>query len=553
MKTSILSLIFTITSFFTLYAQVQQEWVQRYNGPGNSEDRANHIVIDLSGNVYVTGFSIGSGTAWDIATIKYNSAGVQQWVQRYNGQGSGWDVAYRIAVDRLGNVYVTGASEGIGTFDDYVTIKYNSDGVQQWVQTYNGPGNDWDHAYRIGLDLFGNVYVTGRSIGSGTDFDYATIKYNSDGVQQWVQRYNGPGNSWDMAFSIAVHPLGDVFVTGTSVGSGTDYDYATIKYNSDGVQQWVQRYNGPGNGWDDAYGIAVDRLGNVYVTGRSIGSGTGWDVATIKYNSNGVQQWVQRYNGPGNGWDGAGSIAVNPLGSVYVTGSSVGIGTGFDYNTIKYNSDGVQQWVQRYNGPGNGQDNAFSIDLDPSGSVYVNGASIGSGTGLDYATIKYSSSGEEQWVERYNGPANDWDFGNNIAVHPSGDVYVAGMSAGIGTSLDYATIKYSRVHGNYVVGINPESGEIPHEFKLYQNYPNPFNPATKIRFDLPSNGKREMSNVKLIVYDILGREIATLVNEGMLPGTYEVDWDAASYPSGVYFYKLTTESFTETKSMMLIK
>ena len=114
-------------------------------------------------------------------------------------------------------------------------------------------------------------------------------------IQEWVARYNGPGNDYDVAKSIAVDNAGNVYVTGSSVGSVND-DYATIKYNSDGVQQWVARYSGPDNQGDNPTSIAVDNLGNVYVTGFSYGSSYA-DYATIKYNSAGVEQWVANIMG----------------------------------------------------------------------------------------------------------------------------------------------------------------------------------------------------------------------------------------------------------------
>src|SRR4030095_4107949 len=149
--------------------------------------------------------------------------------------------------------------------------------TQAWVARYNGPGNLDDGGHAIVGDNLGNVYVTGGSHGLGTDLDYATIKYNSARAQQWVARYNGPANGWDRAAAIARDSSGNVYVTGQSLGLGTDYDYATVKYNSAGQQQWVARYNGPGNGEDDAVAIATDGSGNVYVTGQSTGLGTGFD------------------------------------------------------------------------------------------------------------------------------------------------------------------------------------------------------------------------------------------------------------------------------------
>jgi len=439
--------ILTINFLIILNAfpQVTEEWVARYNGPGSYNDWARAIAVDSSGNVYVTGASDGWGSSSDYVTIKYNSAGVKQWMARYNSPRNSGDEAYAIAIDSSGNVYVTGYSVGSGNYLDYATIKYNSSGVQQWVARYNGPGNDYDVAYVIALDSSGNVYVTGESNGSGTSYDYATIKYNNTGVEEWVARYNGLGNDWDVAYAIALDSSGNVYVTGESAGSGTSYDYATIKYNNSGVEEWVARYNGPGNDEDYAYAIALDSSGNVYVTGRSYGSGTSLDYATIKYNNAGVQQWVSRYNSPGNLSDYARAIAVDSSGNVYVTGRSIGSGTYSDYATIKYNSAGVQQWSSRYNGTGNVNDYANAIALDSSGNVYVTGWSYGSGTSNDdYATIKYNNAGVQQWVARYNGPGNEDDRAEAIDVDSSGNVYVTGGSDGSGTYYDYATIKYSQ-------------------------------------------------------------------------------------------------------------
>jgi hypothetical protein len=108
-----------------------------------------------------------------------------------------------------------------------------------------------------------------------------------------------------------------------------------------------------------------------------------------------------------------------------------------------------------------------------------------------------------------------------------------------------------------LVEISENYNSISDYYFLYQNYPNPFNPVTKIKFDIPKNGFpiKTFGNdrVMLKVYDILGKEIQTLVNEQLQPGTYEVTFDGSNLPSGVYFYKLTAGDYTETKKMLMIK
>jgi len=257
-----------------LSRDVDTAWVKHYASVlESSRDIVTAITTDASGNVYVTGYSEVSGRGSDYATIKYDAVGVEQWIVLYNGPGYSEDWSWAIAVDNSENVYVTGFSEDSGTGFDYATIKYDAAGNEQWVARYTSSGNFDDFALAISVDGSGNVYVTGYSGKPYTGDDYTTIKYDAAGVEQWISHYSGPGYSEDWAEAIAVDDSGNVYVTGGSSGSGTRFDYATIKYNAVGAEQWIARYNGPKNSIDRACAIALDDPGNVYVTGYSEGIG----------------------------------------------------------------------------------------------------------------------------------------------------------------------------------------------------------------------------------------------------------------------------------------
>ena len=277
-----------------------------------------------------------------------------------------------------------------------------------WEKRYNGTGNGYDEATSLFVDAAGNIYVAGASTGSGSGKDFTVVKYNSDGLTQWVGRYNGPGNADDDAYLVKVDNAGNVYVSGASTGSGSGLDYCVVKYNSAGVQQWASRYNGPGNATDEVYSLQFDNSGNVYITGYSNGGSTGDDICTIKYNSSGAQQWMVRYNGSANNDDYGNSIAIDNAGNSYVTGAVTRTGSDLDYITVKYNASGVQIWSVFYNGPGNGEDFPSSNAIDANGNIFVTGYSYGSTSGPDYCTIKYNNSGAQQWVQRYDGP-DGWD------------------------------------------------------------------------------------------------------------------------------------------------
>jgi uncharacterized delta-60 repeat protein len=413
-----------------------QSWVATYNGSADNDDFVRSIAVDRAGNVYETGYAKES-SGYDYVTLKYDSTGKLLWRAAYDAAGKN-DQATAVVLDDAGNVYVTGSSQLESGGWDYLTLKYDSNGTQLWARRFNGADSGDDMASAIAVDTKGNVFVTGKSQNASTNFQYATVKYDQSGNQLWVRTYVGPGATEDDPNSLAVDSDGNVYVTGQSKGVGSDFDYATIKYSPNGNQLWVARYDGPSSSVDQAIKVVVDSVHNVYVTGTSKGTGTNFDYTTLKYSPAGVQLWAARYNGPANRNDKATDLAVDANGNVFTTGSSETSATRSDYATVKYSPDGVQLWAQRYDY--GDDDDANALVLDPSGDVYVTGQSKTSSTGYDFATVKYlGADGTQAWVTRFDSGNGNKDTAIALALDTQFNVYVAGQAF---DHLDYTLIKY---------------------------------------------------------------------------------------------------------------
>jgi hypothetical protein len=434
-KTLLISFI-TLLTTSRLFAQTHTAWVENhYCGPYTG---AHDITVDNLGNVYVTG-----ECSMDYITIKYYPNGDTAWTRKHNSAGNGEDVGYAIAVDDSGNVFVTGVTglfySGIGSYDDITTIKYYPNGDTSWVRDYSHSANSEEFVYDIAVDGSGNCYVTGYSHGWMSLRDFVTIKYYPNGDTAWLRRYNGPDNGGDESYAITVDSTENVYVTGRSYANEKGQEYTTIKYDSSGNETWVRRYTGSANGWDEAKDIAVDKDGNVYVTGRTHNSVTGFDLGTIKYDLDGDELWVRIYSGTETYYeDRAYDVAVDDFNNVYVSGIT-GYYPDYNYLTIKYDSLGSELWARIYDGPANSQDYCYDMAVDNYGNVYVTGWSAkvsGDPWSLDFATVMYNQDGNELCVKRYGGSGDEEAFA--LTVDDSANVYVTGSNNGVGLT----TIKY---------------------------------------------------------------------------------------------------------------
>src|SRR4030095_1258976 len=516
--------ILLITHCALLIAQQPtQEWASRYQRTTSSPALANYLALDKLGDSYVCGTVFNSVTRNDIVLIKYNSSGDTAWTRRFNNNNYE-DFPKGIAADSIGNVYITSESGPSGNLNVFLTLKYSPSGALLWSKVYGFSGMSQSPNDMV-IDKQGNnLYITGTNGNNGTAI---TIKYNSIGDSQWVKikqlssfRYYGVGIAVDN---------NNVYTGIIRVDNVNLDEYVAVKYDLNGNEQWTAIHDN-NSGFNSLADIAVDNSGNSFIGGNTLSGYT-----TIKFNSLGSEQWTRNYTN--NIGEFLNVILTDNNGNCYVTGGSSVGSSNYDYLTIKYNVPGDSLWTRRYNGPGNENDEAYSMTIDIDGNVYITGRSIGPNLNWDYATVKYNTSGVQQWVARFQS-----GIAHGIAVDKFNNVFVTGRSD-TGGLPGYATVKYSQV-----VGVNPISNEIPNQFNLFQNYPNPFNPETKIIYELPKS-----SLVFLGIYDILGNETAVLINQKQIAGKYEVSFNGTNLSSGIYFYHLEADDFVQSKKMVLVK
>ncbi len=444
MKQTLFYQILGIVAFLLLFGNVQaqtlvnKEWEQSNGIPDSIAFSAS--TLDGQENLIVTSNAITAGQQANLLVMKYDKDGNLLWQDTYNGAFNGKDYGIALTTDNSNNIYVAGASQTGAISSDYIIRKYDELGVLQWSSTYSGSGV-YNAPTAICVDNSGNVFATGATFSLGTQTDYATLKFDSNGVQQWLEAYNY-ANLYDVPAGIEVGATGNVYVTGASASSNNNYDYATVEYDAlTGNQVNVSRVTAPGSGFDKATAMARDNAGNLYITGSAFETSTNsYDIKTIKLNSSLVLQWIRTYDKAGLE-DVANTIDVDNGGNVYVGGYVTTSNEGRNFITLKYDANGNLLWDKEYN------DNLFSLndelrklDADDLGSVIVTGESEKAG-GKDFVTIKYDADGELVWLKEFDAN-NGNDSPTDVKTDGQGNTYVTGKAFD-GTSFQNTVVKYS--------------------------------------------------------------------------------------------------------------
>jgi len=530
------------------FSQLGFHWIDIQPGMINNVNANFSIAEDLSGNFYTTGFEYLSNYS-DIKIIKFNSSGNILWMRSYNGSANLSDGGNSIAIDRANNVYISGYVTKTPVNTDIVLLKYNPDGDLIWDKEFSGSANLNDFGGSVVTDDSGNVFLSGNTSHTVSGSDITLIKYDSSGSFKWVKYYNSGLDTNDYDLKMKMDRNGNLCIAGYNNNStGNNTKTLALKFDHDGDLLWNRIYNGPKSGFNTPHDFIVDRSDNMIITGCSPGIGSGiYDYITIKYDPDGEMKWLSRYNQQGTYYDVANSLAEGSDGSIYVTGVS-GIlinQSTFDIVTIKYDSNGTQKWSAIYNGAGNNTDIGNKILIDENENVFVTGITSGQGTLKDIVIIKYDSAGNQNDLLNFNSVNN---LNENIyegIISSNGELILAGNVQTGNTSYSALTMSISTK-----TNINVNSNLIPDDFKLYQNYPNPFNPKTIINYELQVSGD---DLVSLKVFDVLGNEVAVLVNEKQNAGSYSVEFDGSNFSSGIYLYTLSTNGISNTMKMIMLK
>lgn len=482
-----------------------EEWVTTTDGEGNVTGFVRDATLDQSGNIYVAAVALDSTGKRDVVTAKFSSTGQQLWSATYKGAAGGDDEPLGIEVDADGSVYMSGNSVGIETGMDYLTVKYNADGSEGWVSRFNN--SEYDFVSEMRLDSSGNIVVGG----------YPSIaKYDPNGLLLWSTAT--PSSTLSL---MEVDDSGNIITVQYEWGNG---DHYLMKYDPLGVLMWQREITG----YYPIDDLMIDDSENIYLTSGASYSNSD---STSKFDSSGNRLWALGVGGT--------EIKMSYDGSVYVANDE-----GWPDDWLhKIAPQGTIVWSraipQLYS-------TKTLLGIDGEGQVYITGIEPGE----DYQpglmrTYQYNPSGEQTWSGFYDDNGRGEFRPGFLEIDSHGNVHLIGEKVGKDFSSMPFVLKYAE---NGIVSSADLGDGHPHEFSLAQNYPNPFNGETSFRLQIADYGL-----ASLVVFDLLGQHVATILNEPLAPGTYTRRWDAAGLPSGVYFYRLQSGNFVETKKLVLLR
>lgn len=475
------------------------------------------------------------------------------WTRTYGGDDHDYATSFLQTVD--GGYLLSGITYSYGAGDkDVYLVRTDSNGDTLWTKTYGDTLIDNVFSIKPTSD---SGYIIGgwSSSRSGTneDFDCYMLKIDRAGFLQWESYCTDSSNCG--AYDIVQTDDGGYLLAGGAKSSNItmNFDLFVARADQFGDTIWTRRYVVPGRElWDGiAYTIIGTADGNYVVAGEIfLQMENRSDIYILKIDDNGDTLWTRLidYDLREYAWD----CAETPEGDIVLTGWTWG---GFSDTTgdeiylakLSQNGDPLWQKTFAYEWPECSYNDGWAVAVDPADHGYIIAGDTRPApvTSRDIYIIKTDTEGDTIWTTRIDDYEDESPY--DIIITGDNSFAVCGQKYVV-NSHGYAFKDFYLLKFDLTTGTAESDSRLPVDINLTQNYPNPFNSSTTIGFVL--SGPRD---VRITVYDILGREVRTLMDGNLRAGKYSVIMDASELSSGIYFYKLTAGDIVEEKSMLLLK
>jgi len=456
----------------------------------------------------------------------------------------GWEAEYYCVVDETSdNGYIVAGYTYSFSFPALAwLIKLDTNGDSTWSKLY-GPAGTFSFSVQQTLD--GGYITTGDACNDSTgSVDVWLMKTDEIGNTVWTRKFGG-NTYYDAGFDVKQTLDGGYIIIGDTFSFGAGgRDIILIKTDSLGNNVWIKTFGGPNS--DGGNSVQQTNDGGYILIGstNSFGQGNA-DLWLIRSNSSGDSVWSKTFGGVLSDY-GVTALQTSDLGFILAGWTkSSGIG-GADVWLIRTDSFGNIIWSKTYGGLSD--DYGYSMDLTSDGGFIIVGSTESFGFGeIDVFLIKTGSDGDTLWTRTYGGIQEE--EGYSVKQTNDEGYIIAGRTESFGAGdYDFWIIKTDSLGNTHFPTDVDLNNDPVLDFRLSQNYPNPFNPITVIKYKIPG-----ISFVTIKVYDVLGSEVTTLVNEEKPAGEYEVEFNGSELTSGIYFYQLKAGSFVETKKMAFIK
>jgi hypothetical protein len=532
-----IKVLLCITFFFQYLLYCQQltpvtDWIKSYKDAEAKPVGAAYYIMGDSNYIYLSGGIARPDRTSYLSLSQFSSEGTRFVIADYETLPNVTDGAGKLALDLNNNIYAAGTTSYVGSKSRPLVAKFNPAGELLWKDNFN---NITEQAVAaVDFKLFNKTTPVVLYNSLDTFHDYAAVKcYSAEGDSLWYFKLQDDTSRY-LAKYLLSDNSGFVYAVAAQVYNlsqpFTSADFRVLKLSTEGEVIWEKSL---GNVNPD--NAVMDREDNIIFISQS-GS-------VKKMTPSGDILWTYTDKDTASTYIWYNGVA-DAENNFIMTGSIIKSSGARDYALTKLTPDGSKIWTASFNSNEDLNDYAQYITADAEDNIYITGKSENNNSQGPCYVVKYSSAGEFLWKYKLQPDNSNETYALAVFTDDSSNVYVGGNNRDAVNNSGYILVKIKQTKSVDVT----EHTMVPAETSLEQNYPNPFNPSTLIKYSVAKAGV-----VTIKVYDILGNEIKTLVNEDKTPGSYNIEFTAQNLASGMYIYNMTTPGYQLNRKMIILK